>query len=203
MFRHPDIGLDIGNSKFSLCVKGEGVVVSEPSYIAYRGEQLTDSSVIAIGDDAKRMYERSHPGITITTPMSEGVVIDCQAASILLRRLSKKAGIRSGIVKPKAVVGALFGSSDIERKAFRNVAESLNCKSAYVVHEPLAAAIGAHLDINEPYANMIVDIGDGATEAIIMSQRKTILGSSMRFGGSSADSLIIDHIRKKHDLTQI
>lgn len=200
MFRRPDVGLDLGNSKFSICVKGEGIVASEPSYLAFRGEHLTDSSLIAIGDEAKRMYERSHPGITVTTPMSEGVVIDCRAASIFLKRLAKKAGMRSGLSKPKVVVGALYGASDIERKAFTKVAESLDCNKIYVVHEPLAAAIGTHLDINDPYANMILDIGDGATEALIMSQKKTILGSSMRFGGSYIDGLIVEHIRKVHEL---
>lgn len=200
MFRTPDIGVDIGNSKFSICVKGEGVVASEPAYLAYQTDALSESSVVAWGEAAKRMYERSHPEISVMSPMSEGVVVDCYAASILLKRMAKSVGIKSRIVKPKIVVGSLFGASGIERRSFRLVGESLGCSKIYVVHEPLAAAIGTNLDISGPYANMIVDVGDGATEALVVSQNRTILGDSIRFGGSNIDLLLIDKIQKDHSI---
>lgn len=197
-----DIGIDVGNSKFSVCVRGEGIVASESSYLAYKGDILSESSVVAFGDEAKSMHEKSPPGISVVTPMHAGVVMDCRAAGILLKRLTKKAGIRFRLAKPKVLVGALFGSSDIERKAFSDVANSLGYCVPYVVPEPLAAVISIPtLNISDPYAHMIIDVGDGATEAIVTSLGQTIMGSSARFGGASIDHLLIEHIRKNFGLT--
>lgn len=200
MRNYSDIGIDLGNSKFSICVKGEGVVASEPSFLAYKGDYLSDASIVAIGDEAYDMYERSHRGITVVTPMREGIVIDCRVASLILNRLAKKAGIKWSLSKPKTLVAALYGSSDLERKAFIDVAESLRCKRATIVHEPLAAANATDIDMSEPYANMVIDIGDGATEAIVVAMGQVILGNSMRFGGHDVDTLIVDHLRKRHSI---
>lgn len=200
MFKAADIGLDLGNSKFSLCVKGQGMVASESSFIAFRGEELSPASVVAIGDAAKAMHEKSPAGITVLTPMRSGVVINCKAASMIVKHLAKKAGITRSLAKPKLLVGALYGSTGIERKAFADVADGLGGRCSLLVYEPLAAAVSAHLDQNGYYANMLLDIGDGATEAIVMAQRQIITGSSIRLGGCDLEEGLVDYMRKYHDL---
>ena len=198
MQKTSDIGIDLGNSKFSICVRGEGIVSCESSFLAYRGEYLSDATVIAFGDEAGEMFERSPQGITVVTPMREGIVVDCKVAGMILNRLAKKAGICRGWSKPRTLVAALYGSSDVEHKAFLDVAKSLNYGPTFVVHEPLAAANALGIDISSPYSNMVVDVGDGATEAIVVSLKETAWGNSMRFGGHHMDSMLIEYVRKHH-----
>jgi rod shape-determining protein MreB len=200
MFKAADIGLDLGNSQFSICVKGQGIVASESAFIAYRGDELTEASLIAFGDAAKAMNEKNPLGIKVITPMRSGVVVNCKAASLILKHLAKKAGISRSLVKPKIVVGALFGSTGIERKSFADVAESLGRQKPFIVYEPLAAAVGSNLDINEYYANLLLDIGDGATEAIITAQRQIVTGKSIRVGGSDVEDSLVKYIRKHYGL---
>lgn len=200
MFKQSDIGIELGNSKFSLCVRGAGVVATEAAFLAYRGNSLEPSSLVAYGNEALEMHERSHPGIKVISPMREGVVIDCRASGMILAHMAKKAGIGFRWAKPRVLVSTLLGASAIERKAFVDAVEFLRAKKSAAVHEPLAAANSLPIDIASPYANMLVDVGDGATEALIVSLGQTVQGSSIRFGGSHVNALIVDHIRKKHDL---
>lgn len=200
MFKAPDIGIDIGNSKISLCVKGEGIVSSEASYLAWRGRRPTEKSLVAFGNEAKAMFEKSSGDIQVASPMKDGVVIDCQAAGLLLRLMTRQAGIKPRLVKPRVLTGTLFGASPLERKAFIDAAGALHFRTPYLVEEPLAAAIGSGMDITASDANMLIDIGDGATEAIIVAQRKIVSGGSVRIGGATIDQSLISHMKNQHKL---
>lgn len=195
-----DIGVELGNSKFALCARGEGIVATEAAYLAFRGTYLTENSIVAYGKTAREMYERSHPGIQVVTPMREGIVVDCRVASLLIRHMMKQAGIRQGWLKPKVLVSTLYGASDIERKAFLDVADSVSRRQASIVYEPLAAAHALGTDITSSSAQMVVDVGDGATEALVVARGKTLLGHSMRFGGFDIDSRIIDYARRNFEI---
>lgn len=201
MLRTPDIGIDLGNSKFSLCLAGEGIVASEASFLAFQGASLEESRMVAFGDEARAMVEHSHPGIRVVTPMREGIVVDCRLASLLLKKVLNKAGIRPILSKPKTMVAALYGASDIERKAFFDVASCTAASHISIIHEPFAAAHAIpNADIQTPRAQLILDVGDGATEAMIVASGRPILGKSMRFGGNDVDFMLVNTIRKRHGL---
>lgn len=195
-----DLGIDLGNSKFSICGRSEGLIISEASFLAYHGPQLSEASLVAMGDEAWKLSERAPPGVHVISPMQEGIVVDCGAASLLLKCLLKKAGLRWRLSKPELLVAALYGASSVERKAFIDVAASLNCKRALAVYEPMAAANALDLDLSSPFVNMVVDIGDGATEAIVLASGQLVLGQSLRFGGYDIDSLLMAQMRRRHGL---
>jgi rod shape-determining protein MreB len=195
-----DVGIDLGNSKFSICAKGQGIVASEAAFIAYRGEKPEPKNIVAFGNEALEMYERSPQSIKVMTPMRNGIVVDCGMSGMILRHLFHKAGIKRSWSKPKILVAALFGATEVERKAFVDVAEMVCGKATAIVNEPLAAANALAIDISGPCANMVVDIGDGATEALVLSLGQSVLGNSMRFGGSHIDSLLVDHVRRTQGL---
>lgn len=201
MLRAPDIGIELGNSKFAICVKGEGIVATEASYVAFRGAYLDESSIVAFGNEARVMAEHNHPGIQVVTPMSEGIVKDSRLAGLLLKKIAKKAGLKPIFLRPKAVVAALFGASEVERRAFVDVATSIAPRQCCVIDEPLAAAHAIPaINIMAPRAQLILDVGDGATEAMIVSMGRSVLGRSMRFGGADVEHMLIAAIKKHHGL---
>lgn len=200
MIKSTDIGIDIGNSKISVCARGEGIVASEASYLAWRGNILSERTLVAFGNEAAGMYEKSGGDLRVASPMRDGVVIDCHAAGLLLQLITRKAGIRPRFAKPRVLTGTLFGASPLERKAFSDTARKLRFQTPYLVEEPLAAAIGSGMDITTADANMLVDVGDGATEAIIISQRQIVAGDSVRIGGASIEQSLISHLRNRHGL---
>jgi rod shape-determining protein MreB len=198
--KQPDIGIDLGNSKFSVCVRGEGVVFSEPCLIAFKGSLDSESSIVAVGHAAREMFERSPSGITVVSPMHDGIVADGRIASLILVHLAKKAGLRWLWSRPKAIVASLLGASEIERKIFIEVAESLGSRGTLVVTEPYAAAVDAFEDIDGPQAHMLIDVGDGATETIIVAMGQPLWGGSIRFGGSHLDTQLIKYLSTHHQL---
>jgi len=199
-FKAADLGFDLGNSKFSICVRGGGIIASEASYVAFKGRSLHESTVIAIGDEAKSMHGKTHPGLQVLTPMQTGVIVDCRVASILLKAMLKKVGLRWYMAKPRILVGTLFGASSIERKAFIDVAASVGPSKVLPVYEPLAAANGINIDIASAYANVVVDIGEGATEAMVVASGEKVLAGSIRVGGYNLDLAIVDLLRRRHGL---
>jgi rod shape-determining protein MreB len=200
MFKSTDIGIDIGNSKISVCARGEGIVASEASFLAWRGQVLSERTLVAFGNEAAGMYEKSGGDLQVCSPMRDGVVIDCHAAGLVRQMITRKASIRPRLAKPRVLTGTLFGASPLERKAFIDTAKELRFKTPYLIEEPLAAAIGSDMDITTSDANMLVDIGDGATEAIVVSQRQIVTGGSVRIGGATIEQSLISHLRNQHGL---
>lgn len=188
-----DIGIDLGTSKFSICVKGEGVIATESAHIAYRGDTLTSSSVVAVGDAALALWGRCPMGVTVVSPMKDGVIVDAGTASILLNRLMQKHNLGSQLSRRRVLVATLFGATEIEHRAFIDVASSLGVKTIKTVAEPLAAAVGSGLPMDEPRARMLVDIGSGATEMIVVSRGQVVSGRSLRIGGDAMDEAIVHY----------
>lgn len=201
MFRGSDLALDLGTSKFSICVRGEGLVVSEAPYIAFRGQTPNRASIVAIGDDAKALLGKVPRGtIQVLSPMQDGVIVDSHQAGIILQHLADKAGIRWRRGRSATLVTALLGASPLERKAFGDVAESLGRSRIVILDEPLAAANALDVDLSEPYAQLIIDIGEGASEALVVSMGQKVIGSSIRIGGQAMDHAIQDYSRRVHHL---
>ncbi len=195
-----DIGIDLGTSKFSVCVKGEGVIATESAYIAYQGEQLRANTIVAVGNAAEALVGRCPKGVQVMSPMKDGVIIDATVASLLLKQLMKQTGLARHLPRRRVLVGALLGASEIEKRAFIEVASSLGVSVTKTVSEPLAAAIGCGLPIDEPNAHMLVDIGSGATEIVVVSLGEVITGRSLRIGGDAMDAAISNHVLYTHKL---
>ncbi len=193
-----DIGIDLGTSKFSICSRSEGILISEPAYIAFRGPP-DRPQIVAVGSVAAAMMGKAPEGIQVLSPMHEGVIERPFLASLLLRELAKRAGVRkffSG--RRRAIVGSILGASPIEERAFIEVASSIGTSQVKVVKEPLAAAIGHRIPIDEPFGQMLIDVGSGVTEAIVFGLRKIIAGRSLRIGGCSMDQAIVASIHNKY-----
>jgi rod shape-determining protein MreB len=188
--RKTDIAVDLGTSKIAVVVRGEGRVFEEPACIAFRGPRRDPRSVVAIGDEAVQMRGKTPPEIELVWPIKDGVVSDCHAAGILLWKLLAKHQVGRGLRRRRFLVGTLFGASSMERRAFEQVALVAGASSVALVHEPLAAAVGAGLPIEEPQANMIVDIGAGASEAMVVSLKAVAGGGSLRVGGDAMSEAI-------------
>lgn len=198
MIYQSDIGIDLGSSKFSLCSRSEGVLISEPAYIAVRGS-ADRPEIVAVGSEAAAMLGKGPPGIRICSPMGEGVIERPYLASLLLRELGKKVGVRRFFAgRRRIVVGAILGASPIEERVFSEVASALGASDVKIVKEPLAAAIGQSVAIDEPFGQMLVDVGSGVTEAIVFGMRKIISGRSLRGGGAAMDEAIVDAIYRRH-----
>lgn len=199
-YKNIDFGIDLGTSKYSVYVRGEGTVVTDSAYIAFKGDTLHASKIIEIGEPAKQLLGRCPTGIQVMSPMKDGVIIDTVAASLLLNEVIKRAKLGRWLRKRQILVGTLFGASDTERRAFIDVAKSVGASTIQGIAEPLAAAAGCGLAIHEPKAQMIVDIGSGATEIVVVSLGDIIAGQSLRIGGDAIDEALERYILRKYKL---
>lgn len=194
----PDIGIDLGTSKFSLCTRSEGLLISEPAYIALRGT-FDRPEIVAVGSEAAAMLGKGPPSIEICSPMREGVIERPYLASLLLKELARKVGIRrlfSG--RRRMLVGTILGANPIEAKVFSEVASTLGASEIKLVKEPLAAAIGHTMGFDEPFGQLLVDVGSGVTEAIVFGMRRIIAGRSLRGGGTAMDEAIVEAIYRRY-----
>lgn len=192
-----DIAVDLGTTKIAVFVKGEGLVIEESACIAFKGTVNNPGSIIAFGNEATAMIGKMPQGTTIIRPIRDGVISNCSLTSKLLRMLFKKyrIGVRS-VRHPRMLVGTLFGASGAERRSFENVALGAGASKVTLVPEPLAAAVGAGLPIQEPSANMVIDVGGGATEALVISLKDIVAGGSIRIGGDSMTEAIIQFLHR-------
>lgn len=195
--RRADIAVDLGTSKIAVFVRGEGLVLEEPACIAFKGRPSSPGAVVAVGHEAAKMCGKTPQGTFVVKPIQEGVISDCQVAGLLLKTLLAKHGLDKGLSRRRFLVGALYGASSMERHSFEQVALSAGAKDVLLVAEPLAAAVGASLPIDEPRANMVVDIGGGATEAIVVSLKSVVRGGSVRIGGDTMNHAIM-HALHRH-----
>ncbi|MGE0172400.1 MAG: rod shape-determining protein MreB [Oligoflexales bacterium] len=191
-----EIAIDLGTSKIAAFVRGEGLAFEEPACIAFKGTPYNQGPVVAVGTEAARMRERTPQGLFVVSPIRDGVITDSVTTGVLLKELLAKHRIPTRLPKRRFLVGTLLGASDIERRSFEHVARFAGAKEVVLVAEPFAAAIGVGLPIDEPRANMIVDIGGGATEAVVVSLKRVVSGGSVRFGGDAMDEAIIQELHK-------
>jgi rod shape-determining protein MreB len=196
-FLSTDVAIDLGTANTLIYIRGKGIVLNEPSIVAL---DRNSRKVIAIGGDARQMHEKTHRDIMTIKPLGAGVIADYEAAEELIRGLVKKAhqDFRGSI--RRMVIGIPSGITEVEKRAVRDSAEHAGAKEVYLIAEPMAAAIGIGLDVEQPVGNMIVDIGGGTTEIAVISLSGIAAGESVRVAGNDLTNSISQHFRKQYNL---
>src|SRR5687767_5595000 len=188
-----DIAVDLGTASTLVYVKGEGIVLIEPTVVAM---SRSTGIIQAVGNEAKSMIGKAPGSISVIRPLKDGVISHLPAAEYLLRHFIERVHKRRTLVRPRAIVCVPSGIRDPERRAVRDAVEQAGARRVYLVEEPRAAALGAGLPIEEPSGNMIVDIGGGTTEVAVISMGQTVAGHSERVGGDELDDAIVDYLRR-------
>ena len=192
-----DMGIDLGTANTLVYVKGQGIVLREPSVVAIEKDTR---DVIAIGVEAKRMLGKTPANIIAVRPLRNGVIADFEVTKQMIRSFIKKVHNRRSLLHPRIVIGIPSGITEVERRAVRESAEQAGAREVYLIEEPMAAAIGANLPISEPYGNMIVDIGGGTTEVAVISLSGMVVSKSLDVAGDEMDESIVQYFRKKYNL---
>lgn len=191
------IGVDLGTASILIYVKNRGIVLNEPSVVALN--ELTHE-VIAIGAAAKKMLGRTPEGIVAVRPLREGVIADYEVTEQMLRYFLEQACGRNRILKPRVMVCIPSGVTDVEERAVKQAALASGAREAYLIEEPMAAAIGAGMDIYTPSGNLVCDIGGGTTDVAVISLGGIVSKTSLRVGGDKFDDAIVRYIRREHNL---
>jgi len=199
IFSH-DLAIDLGTANTLVYMKGKGIVLNEPSVVAMKRDNRGESKVLAVGKEAKLMLGRTPGNIVAIRPMMDGVIADFEVAESMLRYFIRKAHGRRRLVRPRTIIAVPSGITQVEKRAVRESAESAGAREVYFIEEPLAAAIGAGLQIAEPSGNMIVDIGGGTTEVAVISLGGIVDSISVRVAGDKMDEAIQDYIKRKYRL---
>jgi len=192
-----DMGIDLGTATTLVFVKGEGVVLCEPSVVAI---ERGTSNVLAVGEEAKRMLGRTPGNIVAIRPMKDGVIADFDITEAMLRYFIKKVHHRRVLVRPRIVIAIPSGITEVEKRAVKDSAERAGAREVFLIEEPIAAAIGVGLPIQEPQGNMIIDIGGGTTEIAVISLAGSVFSKSIRIGGDEMDEAIIEYLKKTYNL---
>src|ERR1700750_3239876 len=192
-----DIGIDLGTANTLVYVKDHGIVLREPSVVAV---QAGTSKVLAVGDEAKRMLGRTPGNIVGIRPLKDGVIADFEVTERMLRYFIQKVHRRRHLAKPRLVVAVPSGITGVEQSAVKEAAHQAGARRVYIIEEPMAAAIGAGLPVNEPTGNMVVDIGGGTTEVAVISLGGIVTSQSIRVGGDELDQAIITFGKKEYSL---
>ena len=188
------IGIDLGTANILVYVKGKGIVIQEPSVVAVS----EDNHIVAVGDEAREMIGRTPGQITAIRPMKDGVIADYVITEAMLRYFIKKAG--RSFTKPDVMISVPSGVTSVEKRAVRDAALKAGAREAYLIEEPLAAAIGANVPISGPSGNLIIDIGGGTSEIAVIALGGIVVSRSLRVGGNRFDEAIASYIRKKYNL---
>ncbi|MBI2326653.1 rod shape-determining protein [Candidatus Collierbacteria bacterium] len=191
------VGIDLGTANCLVYVVGEGIVMEEPTVVAV---SLTDSKVLAVGKEAEAMLGRTPGNIKASKPMRDGVIADYVVTEAMMRYFLRKVGAGNQIFKPEVMVCVPAGVTQVERRAVLSATMSAGARTAYLIEEPLAAAIGAGVPIAEASGNMILDMGGGASEAAVISLGGVVAFKSVRVAGNKIDESISRYVRKKHNL---
>ena len=195
-----DLAVDLGTANTLVCVKGKGVVVNEPSVVAFSKNEKDGNRVLAVGNDAKIMLGRTPSNIVAVRPLKEGVIADFEVAEVMLRHFMRKAHNHRTMIRPRVVVCVPSAITPVEKRAVREVIEAAGARELYFIAKPMAAAIGADLPISEPSCNMVVDIGGGTTEVALISLAGIVYSNSVRVGGDMIDDAILQYIRQNYNL---
>lgn len=191
------MGIDLGTANTLVFVKGRGVVVQEPSVVAIDAET---KDVLAVGEEAKRMVGRTPGNIIAVRPLKDGVIADFDVTERMLRHFIGRASRRRSLFRPRVVVAVPSGVTEVEMRAVIDATLSAGAKDARLIEEPMAAAIGVGLPVQEPRGNMIVDIGGGTTEVAVISLGGIVSHRSIRIGGDEMDEAIVQHVRRTYNL---
>ncbi len=192
-----DMGIDLGTATTLVYVKGEGVVLCEPSVVAIYKDT---NQVVAVGDEAKKMLGRTPGNIVAIRPMKDGVISDFEIVEAMLRYFMKKAQPRKLLIRPAVVIAVPSGITEVEKRAVKDSAERANAREVVLIEEPKAAAIGVGLPVEEPAGNMIIDIGGGTTEYAVISLGGIVYAMSIKMAGDKMDMAIIEYLKKTYNL---
>ncbi len=192
-----DIGIDLGTANTLVHVKGKGIVVREPSVVAIN---KTTKAILAVGDDAKNMIGRTPGDIVAIRPMKDGVIADFDITQSMLKYFIKRAMGSGFVSKPRVVICVPSGVTEVEKRAVEEATLQAGAKEAYLIEEPMAAAIGANLPVEEPSGSMIVDIGGGTSEVAVISLGGIVTSKSLRIAGDEFDEAIVHFVKKEYNL---
>jgi len=192
-----DIGVDLGTANVLIYIKGKGVVLREPSVVAVDRDT---NRVLAVGEDARRMIGRTPGNIVAIRPLREGVISDYDITEAMLRYFIEKVTGRSFVFRPRIMICVPSGVTMVEQRAVQEAAEQAGARKTFLIEEPLAAALGAGLDISEAYGSMVVDIGGGTTDVAVISLGGIVASDSLRTAGDSFDEAIIDYVKRSFNL---
>ena len=196
-FVSKDIGMDLGTSNILLTIKGKGIVLNEPSVVAINRQ---NNQIVASGHEAKEMLGRTPEQIRAVRPMKDGVIADFTAAQMMIKNVITKVCKRYNAGRPRVVVGVPSGITEVEERAVEEAVTQAGAREVYLIEEPMAAAIGAGIDVAEPTGNMVVDIGGGTTEVAVISLGGIVVSDSIRVAGDTMDDEIINYIKNNLNL---
>ena len=197
LFSH-DMGIDLGTANTLVYVKGQGIVLSEPSVVAINKE--LNGEVCAVGSEAKEMIGRTPGNIIAIRPMKDGVIADFEYTEAMLRYFMQKVHNRKKLVTPRVAVSVPSGITSVERRAVEESAARAGAKKVFLIEEPMAAAIGAGLPVDEPQGCMIVDIGGGTTEVAVISLGGIVFAKSVKVAGDELDQAVIQHLKRTYNM---
>jgi len=192
-----DVGIDLGTANTLVYVKGEGIVLNEPSIVA---REIATKKVIAVGREAKEMMGRENAEMQISRPLRDGVIADFEVTEEMIRYFIRKVQKNKLFVRPRIIVSVPSGSTEVEKRAVRTSCERVGAREVHLVSEPMAAAIGMNLPVEQAVGSMVIDIGGGTTEIAVIALSGIVTHESLRVAGDAMDQSIIDHMRKKYNL---
>ena len=192
-----DIGIDLGTASILVYAKGKGIVLKEPSVVAYDKDS---NKIRAVGEEARQMIGRTPGNIVAVRPLRQGVISDYEVTEKMLKYFISKAIGKRAFRKPRISICAPSGITEVEKKAVEEATYQAGAREVSIIEEPIAAAIGAGIDITKPFGNMIVDIGGGTTDVAVISLGGTVVSTSIKVAGDNFDEAIMRYVRKKHNL---
>lgn len=195
-----DLSIDLGTANTIVIAKGKGIIINEPSVVAVKTEKYGQQRVLAVGHEAKDMVGKTPGNIKAIRPMRDGVIADFDMTEKMIRKFIEKAHGRTTMISPRIIICVPYGLTQVERKAVRESALSAGAREVFLIEEPMAAAIGAGVDIREPQGHLVVDIGGGTTEIGVVSLGGLVLSKSIRTAGDKIDQGIVNYVRKKYNL---
>ena len=196
-FGSKDIGIDLGTANILMSLKGKGIVLKEPSVVAI---DRKTGEIKATGYEAKEMLGRTPGDIKAVRPMKDGVIADFTATGLMLKNMLKKVSSRYSVGRPRVVVGVPSGITEVEERAVEESIIQAGAREVYIIEEPMAAAIGANLNVEEPCGNIIVDIGGGTTEVAVISLGGIVVSNSLRVAGDELDDDIVNYVKREYNL---
>jgi len=195
-----DLAIDLGTATTLVYVRGQGIVVNEPSVVAIRKDLQGAKKILAVGNEAKKMLGRTPANIVAIRPIKDGVIADFEVTEAMLSYFIKVVHKRKSFVRPRVIVSVPSGITPVEKRAVRESAELAGAREIYLIEEPMAAAIGAGLPVSEPIGNMIVDIGGGTTEVAVISLSGIVYSQSVRVAGDKMDEALVQYVKRKYNM---